>query len=169
MKVFVHARTPSISRVDPSRHTSYSINSDGFRLDIVLVETESLRLHEDTILSSLDLVFKDIKMSRLLKSPVIVDGDSLVVLDGMHRVEALKRLDCKFTCVCLVDYMSPRIKVDRWCRVVSRPIDINEFSSKFGELKVVMEHAGDESSLLLMLEEGNFEFAASGQGVVSAF
>ena len=51
-----------------------------------------------------------------MEDPIIVERENLVVLDGMHRVKALKRLGCKLIPVCLVDYDSPEIKVERWCR-----------------------------------------------------
>ncbi len=152
----------------PPSTVSYTIDSDGLRLDIALVETERLLLHEETISRKLDTLLDDIKRSGVQKSPVIVDRDSLVVLDGMHRVKALRHLDCRFICVYLIDYMSPDIKVDSWCRVVSPKIDIDEFSSRFGELRIG-SIPREGSNLLLMLEDGIFELAAFGQGILSSF
>jgi len=54
-----------------------------------------------------------------VKHPVIVDSDSLVVLDGMHRVEALKQLGCIRIPVCMVDYSNPSITVECWYRVLN--------------------------------------------------
>jgi hypothetical protein len=169
VKVFVHESRAlsNLSTVPPS-HIAYSIISEGFRIDITLIETEKLLPHEETITKNLEGLLEDIIRSGSLKSPVIVDGKSLVVLDGMHRVEVMRLLDCRFSCVCLVDYMSPQIKVDRWCRVVSRPIDIDKFNSRFGELRAVTTHE-DISGIFLMLEEGNFQLMPPGQEVLSSF
>ena len=93
-----------------------------------------------------------------------------MVLDGMHRVEALRRFDCRFTCVYLAGYMSPEIKVDRWCRVVSIPIDTIEFGKMFGEFEVITEIGsipGRRSSLLVVLEDGYFQPTFSGLGMLS--
>jgi hypothetical protein len=93
-----------------------------------------------------------------------------LVLDGIHWVEALRNLGCRFMCVCLVDYMSPGVRVDRWCRVVSAPIAIEEFVSIFGELGVITRAGGSPGGgarLLLMLEEGYYEMAAQEEGVFS--
>ena len=154
------------------RPVSYTIDGDGVRLEIALVEIDELLLHEETISGSIEGLTDKIKRSGVLKSPVIVGGGSLVVFDGMHRVKALRSLGCRFICVCFVDYASPRIKVDRWCRVVSSPITIEELSSKFGDLGVIAR-AGDSpgggGNLLLMLEEGYYEMAAHGEGVFSGF
>jgi hypothetical protein len=155
------------------RPVSYTIDGDGLRLDIALVEIGDLFLHEETISRSLDMLMADIERAGTLKSPVIVDRDSLVVLDGMHRVKALGRLGCRFICVCFVDYMNPEIRVDRWCRVASTPLAIEEFSSRFGELGEIVREwdspEGGGASILLMVEEGYYEMAAHGEGVASAF
>ncbi len=154
------------------RPVSYTIDGDGIQLDIALVEIDELLLHEETISGSLDALIGEIERSGILKSPVIVGRESLVVLGGMHRVEALRNLSCRFMCACLVDYMNPGIRVDRWCRVVSSPIAIEDFISRFGELGVITRDGGTPSggaSLLLMLEEGFYEMAAHGEGIVSGF
>ena len=155
-----------------SRPVSFTIDGDGIRLDIALVEIDELLLHEATISGSLDGLMEEIERSGILRSPVIVGRESLVVLDGMHRMEALRKLGCRFMCVCLVDYASPGIKVDRWCRVISSPIPIEDFISRFGELGVITRAGGSPdggASLLLMLEEGFYEMAANGEGIVSGF
>jgi len=155
-----------------SRPVSYTIDGDGIHLDIALVEIDELLFHEETISGSLDALKEKIEGSGILKSPVIVGRVPLLVLDGTHRVEALRNLGCRFMCVCLIDYLSPGISVDRWCRVVSSPIAIEEFSSRFGHLGVIAgagASLGEGASLLLTLEEGCCEMAAHGEGIVSAF
>ena len=155
-----------------SRPVSYTIDGDGIRLDIALVEIDELLLPEETISGSLDGLTEEIERAGILKSPVIVGKESLVVLDGMHRVKALRNLGCRFMCVCLVDYTNPGITVDRWCRVVSSPIALEDFISRFGGLGEISRTVGypsGEASLLLMLEEGYYEMAAHGEGIVSAF
>jgi hypothetical protein len=155
-----------------SRPVSYTIDGDEIRLDIALVEIDELLIPEETISGILDALMEEIERAGILKSPVIVGRESLVVLDGMHRVEALRNLGCRFICVCLVDYLSPGIRVDRWCRVVSSPIAIEDFFSRFGDLGEISRTVGSPSggaSLLLMLEEGCYEMAAHGEGIVSTF
>ncbi len=155
-----------------SRPVSYTIEGDGIQLDIALVEIEELLLHEETISGRLDALKEEIERAGILKSPVIVGKESLVLLDGAHRVEALRSLGCRFMCTCLVDYLSPEIKVDRWCRVISSPIAIEDFISRFGDLGVIARAGGSPgggASLLLMLEEGYYEMAAHGEGIVSSF
>ena len=155
-----------------SRPVSYTIDGDEIRLDISLVEIDELLIPEETISGILDGLMEEIERAGILKSPVIVGRESLVVLDGMHRVEALRNLGCRFICVCLVDYTSPGIRVDRWCRGGSSPIAIEDFFSRFGDLGEIARAEGSSgggASLLLMLEEGYYEMAAHGEGIVSAF
>lgn len=103
---------------------AYSIKTEaGLELDITLIETDSLTLHEETIPIILEKLIRSIKHDGILRDPVIVDRDSLVVLDGMHRVKALSTLGCRLSCACLVDYKSPEIRVEEWCRVIPNQVD----------------------------------------------
>lgn len=113
---------------------AYTIHREGLELDIALVETRNLLLHEETIPESLMKLKKALLHDGVMKAPVIVDRESFVILDGMHRVTALKKIGCRFTCVCLVDYMNPEIKLDRWCRIVENSISPVELKEKIKEL-----------------------------------
>jgi hypothetical protein len=57
---------------------------------------------------------------------VIVDRETMVVLDGAHRVTALRMLGCRYACAGLVDYMGPQIELGGWLRTISRPMDAEE-------------------------------------------
>jgi hypothetical protein len=81
-------------------------------------------------------------------------------------------MGCRFMCVCLVDYMSPRIKIDRWCRVVLSQIPIEEIITDFGDLGVVtrtVSSASEGESLMLMLEEGYYKVTTHENGIISGF
>lgn len=113
------------------------IREGGFRLDIALIEIDRLYLHEETIPELLDALTDEIEEEGVLQDPVIVERENLVVLDGMHRVKALKRLGCRLIPVCLVDYDSPEIKVERWCRTFGD-------SGRMAELKRCIESTAFE-------------------------
>jgi hypothetical protein len=87
------------------------------------VEISKLYLHEETIFDQLDKLKTSLRESRILQAPIIVDRNSMVILDGMHRVHSLKELGYRLVLVCLVDYMDPRITVGRWCRTISKPFN----------------------------------------------
>lgn len=79
-----------------------------------LVETAALVPHEEVDQERLLLLVKQIARDGALYSPVMVDRSSMVILDGHHRVNALKLLGCSLTPVYLVDYRDPSIRVTQW-------------------------------------------------------
>ncbi len=149
------------------------IKSNGMLLEIAIVNIDELFLHEETIPHSLRSLVDDIESSEILKSPIIVDRSSLIVLDGMHRVKALQILGCKFICVCLVDYLIPEIRVDRWCRVVTSPIDVESFVTRFsyyGKIRRIQNYTdGGGDNLILMINNENYEMEIQSKDIVGAF
>jgi hypothetical protein len=98
---------------------AYAITNERSNLDIAILDVSSLHLHEQIIPKLLENLVYSISADGCLKDPIIVDKESLVVLDGVHRVIALQKLGIKRILVCLVDYNSPNIKVYSWCRAIS--------------------------------------------------
>ena len=98
-------------------------------MEITLVSIESLFIHEETIPKELEKLKRDLIAAQVLKHPMIVDSSTLVVLDGMHRVAALKDLGCQLAAVCLVDYQNPAIELLAWHREFSGNINFGEFET----------------------------------------
>jgi hypothetical protein len=96
----------------------YVIRHEKLELDITISDIADLYLHEEVVPELLDELMRAIDLDGYLKHPVIVDGGSHVVLDGMHRVAALEELGCARVPVCLVDYESPAISVGCWYRTI---------------------------------------------------
>lgn len=96
----------------------FKLSQLGFSVKLKLEYLEKLHIHEEIISSFLENLVSKIESEAVLKDPIIVDEKSLVVLDGMHRVAALKKLKCNFIPVCLVDYEDPKIIVNAWWRTV---------------------------------------------------
>lgn len=81
---------------------------------VVLVETDSLRGHEEVIPDNLET-----RISKLLRKgfykPIIVDRGSMVILDGHHKWTAAKSLGLARVPVILVDYLIDEgVLVDVW-------------------------------------------------------
>ena len=81
---------------------------------VVLVETVSLRGHEEVIPDNLKT-----RTSKLLRKgfykPIIVDRGSMVILDGHHKWTAAKSLGLARVPVILVDYLIDEgVLVDVW-------------------------------------------------------
>jgi len=81
------------------------------KIETVLVDIGKLRSHEAISRQRLKEVFCRIKNDGFLRSPVVADRKTLIVLDGHHRLAALKSLGCQKIPVVLVDYLDPAIKV----------------------------------------------------------
>lgn len=113
---------------DPQKNSpfAYVINNERLTLSLAIMNISVLRLHEENIPELLEQLAKSIKKDGYVKHPIMVDEKSLVVLDGMHRVAALKKLGCRRIPVCLVDYESPAVKVCSWYRTIkgAKPLEL---------------------------------------------
>lgn len=75
---------------------------------IALLPIDALKPHEKGSPLYLRLLEQEILQDGVLKYPIIVDKESKVILDGMHRWLALKKLGCKLIPVLLVDAVHDR-------------------------------------------------------------
>jgi hypothetical protein len=97
----------------------HTISHKGLELNITALNIDDLHLHEQVIPAFLNKLEQSIKDSGYIRDPVIVDLESLVVLDGTHRVTALKKIGCKWVPACLVNYKNPAITVGSWYRTLN--------------------------------------------------
>lgn len=89
----------------------------GLELELGLEDIDNLHLHEETKPKALDKLKTSIGKARFLWHPIIVDRDSKVILDGMHRATALKVLGFRYIPCLFVDVMHPSIKLNKWDRI----------------------------------------------------
>ena len=82
--------------------------------DIRLEKLDSLLPHEKTAFKIVDQLAQEIENDGFQKDPIIVERDSSVVLDGMHRLAAFKKLSCKTVLCYFVPYKD--VSVNRWYR-----------------------------------------------------
>jgi len=78
---------------------------------IRFVPIGKLKCHEAVSKKRVSELIEDIKFHGLLINPVVVSKQSYVVLDGHHRVAALKRIGACKVPVFFVDYFSNNVKV----------------------------------------------------------
>jgi len=102
-------------------------------LRIELVDIKSLKHHEELIPDLLRELIDEIEEDGYLKHPVIVDEKTLVVIDGSHRIEALKALGCRHIPACLVRYEDPKISVGCWYRTFKGEDTLEELARKLRE------------------------------------
>ncbi|TLX96539.1 MAG: DUF1015 family protein [Thaumarchaeota archaeon] len=74
--------------------------------------------HEETITDLSSRLSDRIRADGFQRDPIIVDRENHVVLDGMHRLRALKDLGARHILCHLVDYSSPEIRLERWARLL---------------------------------------------------
>ncbi len=79
--------------------------------DIVFIEIEELKEHEEIRPDYLEELKNEILSDGILKMPIAVDKKTYIILDGHHRLHALKKIGCQRIPVILFDYQSPEIKV----------------------------------------------------------
>jgi len=81
---------------------------------ITLVPIDALRQHEEILNENLMRVQRELVRDGMIKDPIIVDQRTMVILDGHHRYNALKRMGYKYIPVYFVDYSSDYIAVAAW-------------------------------------------------------
>ena len=95
----------------------YSAGGEIFSIKIGAEDLSRLYLHEETVPHALQKLVKAFKKSKFQYHPIIVDEKSKVILDGMHRASAMKKLGYPRVAVCFVNYFSKLIEVRNWYRV----------------------------------------------------
>ena len=83
-------------------------------MTITLVPVNDLKEHEQTVDENTMRVQRGLQRDGMVRDPIIVDRHSMVILDGHHRYNALKRMGYAYVPVYLVDYTSDHIAVTAW-------------------------------------------------------
>lgn len=100
-----------------SRPRGFVISHQSCFFEIVLEEITNLHIHEEIIPDKMEELVEKIPHDGVWIHPIIVDRDSLVVLDGMHRVAAAKQIGYYYIPVCLIDYKNPSVHIGCWYRM----------------------------------------------------
>jgi MoaD family protein len=116
--------------------SAYVIMNKRLNLEIVILDISKLLLHEETIPELLKQLSLSIRKVGCLNHPIIVDKESLLVLDGVHRVAALKKLGFKRIPACFVDYKSPAVQVFNWYRAIGK---VNSLENLLVEARRIAE------------------------------
>ncbi|MEM3507163.1 MAG: ParB N-terminal domain-containing protein [Candidatus Bathyarchaeia archaeon] len=135
-----------------SSFSSYRIKHQKLDLEISIVPISKLYLHEEIIPEMLKQLSNEIIADGVIRHPVIVDKNSFVVLDGMHRVAAAESIGCERIPVCLVDYFNPNITLGRWFRTIIGIEDLNEIYEVLDKLSLKFDKARLEKAEKLVSE-----------------
>jgi hypothetical protein len=126
-----------------------------------MIATDELKPHEEVVESTVNKLVNAIQREGLLRDPLMVDKDDYVILDGMHRYNSLKRLNCRFIPCCLMDYNTPLIKVGAWFRLftVDNPESLAErvlsnSNLKYSKLKTDAAARDDDTQTIILTKSG---------------
>ena len=97
----------------------YTITNARIPILITLKKTSDLKPHEETIPEELKKLVKALQDNPILRHPIIADKQTGIILDGTHRLAAVRQLKCNFIPAALVDYNDPKIMIERWFRLFS--------------------------------------------------
>jgi ParB/Sulfiredoxin domain len=151
----------------------------GFTLGIRPVS--SLLPHEETIPANVERIASEMKRDGVQKDPIIIDGGTATILDGMHRLAAFLKLGIENAVCCAVDYSSRSISIGRWARVYSlggadsldgllSPAGITRrttLAEAFSALETREAAMAAFTSEAAYLPEGNMDFSLA-QGTLTA-
>lgn len=130
-------------------HSEFLIRHDKVDLGIYLSPSNMLFIHEETIPDRVAELKDSLLRDGVVKDPLVVDAGSCVVLDGMHRVAALKELRCFCVPVCAVDYLNPSIKVGVWYRMLSGRSSPSQFEDALSSSGLkVQRYSFDATSVM---------------------
>ena len=76
-----------------------------------LVPLRELKTHEEAEPDRVKRVMKQLKSTKLVKKAIVVDSNTGVVLDGVHRLSALEALGAVRVPAWLVDYSDDEVQV----------------------------------------------------------
>lgn len=96
---------------------------------LALKRITELKPHEQTVPEDQNQLVIALRTDPVLRHPLIADKETGLILDGNHRLAALTELGCRLAPCALVNYNDPKIRVERWFRIVSGR-SLREFASK---------------------------------------
>jgi L-serine kinase (ADP) len=126
----------------------FSIVNAKIPILIVLKRIQDLKPHEQIVETDLEGIVAALKRDPVLRHPIIADSNSGAVLDGTHRLEALKRLGSFTIPTALIDYQNPLVLIDRWFRTMSGAT-LKDFTLRINQLvpHEVEEEVADQGLL----------------------
>lgn len=81
---------------------------------LCLAPLSLLKPHEQLNPQHFKRLYRQITGDSVLKTPLLVDCSTFIILDGHHRFEVLRSIGAQWAPVFLVDYGSSRVLVDSW-------------------------------------------------------
>ncbi|MDI6819774.1 MAG: ParB N-terminal domain-containing protein [Candidatus Hodarchaeaceae archaeon] len=157
----------------------FALATPKLELRLRLEELGEVKVHEEIIPELLGALVREVRSDGMARHPVIVDSNTLVVLDGMHRVAALEKLGCRYLPACLVDYRNPHIYVRCWYRTVRGKVTFPELFDAVKSLGLEVEQSslegalealdGREATAAMLTGEGCHMLRGAGEGIRASY
>lgn len=82
--------------------------------EFALVPLDRLKGHEQYDPTKVDLLVAELRRTGEFTDPIWVARGSFVILNGHHRVEALRRLGARRAAAWILDYEGDAVTLERW-------------------------------------------------------
>ena len=82
--------------------------------EFALVPLGKLLAHEEVEEENVTELLEELARTKVFADPIWVARDSLVILNGHHRVEALRRLHAARVPVWILDYETDLVSIEPW-------------------------------------------------------
>ncbi len=137
-----------------------SLNVDDYLLMELTVEPiNSLHPHEEVKMGNLSRLVASFRESGIQMDPIIIDSESKVILDGMHRYHSMWQLSREtsvaYIVVCKINYSHPSVKLMNWHRIFEglTTTEIHKVLDRIqAEPNVVIEKTDETTGMIEVLE-----------------
>lgn len=129
--------------------SGFQIKNAKIPITIAMKRLEFLKPHEEIIEGELLSLSRSITHDKVLRHPLVADSRTGVVLDGNHRLVALKEMKCRLAPVALVDYKNPEIMIERWYRVI-RSAMLDDLQTRLQSFGLIMRYENPATAAELL-------------------
>lgn len=98
--------------------TYIPINVDDIKINLAIVSTHKLKVHERAIPELLNEIKSSIINNMVLYDPIVADNKLRFVVDGTHRLIALNEIGIDIIPTIDINYFNDEIRVKRWFRIL---------------------------------------------------
>lgn len=140
-------RTQGISSTEIRTRIMHSSRKDVQQIkNIQLVDIHDLSIYEEFDEGKVSLLVNKIKKEQIFKNPISVGRykDILIVVDGVNRLEAIRRLNCKYITALVLPYTDIDLTNNVHFEHDGKISRISEFSYSIGERKDFLKRTHEE-------------------------
>ncbi|MBU1077615.1 MAG: ParB N-terminal domain-containing protein [Spirochaetes bacterium] len=128
--------------------------------NIKIVPVKKVLIHERTVPKWVQNLASSLENSGIQKNPIIVHKtkSNYIVLDGMHRVEAFKLLECRDIMVYEVDYYDKNIELGGWDGIILDRFDILDVMHRIFPKNIEIRKERRTQDMVKLLKEKKILF-----------